>query len=244
MNFQIKGSFLMLTIGLAMIGTACNTSGNIPETTEMKTMMDSISYAVGLNIGKSLDTPESEDLNTFMVFRGVLDVKEDKGEALTEEEIQALFTAFQAEISAKADAELAEKGSKNIEEGIAFLEGNENKEGVKVTASGLQYMVMQAGSGASPTAENVVKVHYHGTLLDGTVFDSSVDRGEPVEFPLNRVIPGWTEGVQLMNVGSKYKFFIPSDLAYGPQGSPPTIPPSSTLIFEVELLDIVETPTP
>jgi len=229
----------MLGLGLALIGTACNTSGNIPETSGMKTMMDSISYAVGLNIGKSLNTPESEDLNTYMVFRGILDVKEDKGEALTEEEIEALFTSFQAELSAKAEAELAEKGAKNIEEGIAFLEENEKKDGVTVTASGLQYMVMQEGSGASPTAEDVVKVHYHGTLLDGTVFDSSVDRGEPIEFPLNRVIPGWTEGVQLMTVGSKYKFFIPSDLAYGPQGSPPAIPPSATLTFEVELLDIV-----
>ncbi|MEL6594274.1 MAG: FKBP-type peptidyl-prolyl cis-trans isomerase [Bacteroidota bacterium] len=233
------GNAWWLGLGLVLIVTACNSGGAIPSTSDMKTQMDSISYAVGLNIGNSLNTPESEDLNIQMIFRGILDVKEDKGEALTEEEIQALFTSYQQKLQADAEAKLAEDGAKNIEEGIAFLEENEKKDGVSVTPSGLQYMVMQEGSGAKPTAEDLVKVHYHGTLLDGTVFDSSVDRGEPVEFPLNRVIPGWTEGVQLMSVGSKYKFFIPSDLAYGPQGSPPTIPPSATLIFEVELLEIV-----
>jgi FKBP-type peptidyl-prolyl cis-trans isomerase len=122
--------------------------------------------------------------------------------------------------------------------GKEFLEANGKKEGVTTTASGLQYKVIKAGSGANPKATDTVKVHYKGTFLDGKTFDSSYDRGEPISFPLNRVIAGWTEGVQLMPVGSTYEFYIPSNLAYGERGAPGAIPPNSTLIFVVELLDI------
>ena len=135
-------------------------------------------------------------------------------------------------------AEAAGAVDKNKAAGKAFAETNAKKEGVKTTASGIQYEVLKAAEGAKPTATSKVKVHYHGTLIDGTVFDSSVDRGEPISFGLNQVIPGWTEGVQLMSVGSKYRFVIPSDLAYGDGGSPPKIGPGATLIFEVELLGI------
>ena len=117
---------------------------------------------------------------------------------------------------------------------------NAAKEGVQVTASGLQYLVLQEGTGASPAATDTVKVHYEGTLINGQIFDSSIKRGEPVEFPLNHVIPGWTEGLQLMKIGAKYRFFIPSELAYGEHGAGEMIPPNSALIFEVELLDIVK----
>ena len=122
--------------------------------------------------------------------------------------------------------------------GATFLAENAKREGVKVTASGLQYEVLQAGSGKSPSATSNVVTHYRGTLIDGTQFDSSYDRGEPVEFPLNRVIPGWTEGIQLMKEGAKYKFYIPGDLAYGLRSPTPKIPPNSTLVFEVELITV------
>ncbi len=122
----------------------------------------------------------------------------------------------------------------------AFLEENKTKEGVQVTASGLQYQVLTEGNGPKPSIQDVVKVHYHGTLTDGTVFDSSVDRGEPIDFPVGQVVPGWVEALQLMPVGSKYKLFLPSELAYGARGAGANIPPFTTLLFEVELLEIVE----
>jgi len=137
----------------------------------------------------------------------------------------------------KMEAKAKVDGEKNVKEGEAFLAANAKKDGVKTTASGLQYKVIKAGTGATPKASDEVKVHYHGTLIDGTVFDSSVQRGEPISFPLNGVIAGWTEGLQLMKVGDKFQFAIPSALAYGEQGSGP-IGPNSTLIFEVELLGI------
>ncbi len=137
----------------------------------------------------------------------------------------------------KLQGELEERAK---EEGKKFLEANRQKDGVKETASGLQYVVEKEGEGAQPGSQDEVTVHYTGKLLDGTVFDSSVNRGEPATFPLNRVIPGWTEGVQLMKEGAKYTFFIPSDLAYGAQGVPNAIPPHSTLIFEVELIKVVK----
>ena len=137
----------------------------------------------------------------------------------------------------KLQGELEERAK---EEGKKFLEANRQKDGVKETTSGLQYVVEKEGEGAQPGSQDEVTVHYTGKLLDGTVFDSSVNRGEPATFPLNRVIPGWTEGVQLMKEGAKYTFFIPSDLAYGAQGVPNAIPPHSTLIFEVELIKVVK----
>lgn len=150
---------------------------------------------------------------------------------ISPEEAQKLINDYLEELQNKATA--AAKAEAQV-----FLDENAAKEGVKVTASGLQYKVLKEGEGIRPTAEDEVTVHYTGKLLNGTVFDSSVSRGEPATFPLNRVIPGWTEGVQLMNEGAKYEFFIPSDLAYGPQGIPNVIPPHSTLIFEVELIKV------
>jgi FKBP-type peptidyl-prolyl cis-trans isomerase len=164
----------------------------------------------------------------------------EESEALIDQmEMQALLQTYFQDLQMRQMEERAAQADVNIQRGRAFLEENLNNSDVFETSSGLQYRVLVEGDGPKPSATDRVEVHYHGTLINDTVFDSSVDRGEPVTFGLNQVIPGWTEGVQLMNVGSKYQFFIPPDLAYGnnpPPGSP--IEPGSVLIFEVELLDI------
>lgn len=193
--------------------------------------MDKLSYAWGLAMGKQLQAMGVKDINAED-FRDGVKIAFDGGEpALSVEEAQKLINDYLQDLEKKAEAVAREEGNK-------FLTENGKKENVKTTASGLQYVVEKEGEGAQPTAEDEVTVHYTGKLLNGTVFDSSVNRGEPATFPLNRVIPGWTEGVQLMKEGAKYTFFIPSDLAYGPNGVPNVIPPHSTLIFEVELIKV------
>lgn len=193
--------------------------------------MDKLSYAWGLAMGMQLKGMGINELE-FDSFMDGVKVSFDGGTPeISPEEAQKLINDYLEELQNKATA--AAKAEAQV-----FLDENATKEGVKVTASGLQYKVLKEGEGIRPTAEDEVTVHYTGKLLNGTVFDSSVSRGEPATFPLNRVIPGWTEGVQLMNEGAKYEFFIPSDLAYGPQGIPNVIPPHSTLIFEVELIKV------
>lgn len=193
--------------------------------------MDKLSYAWGLAMGMQLKGMGINELE-FDSFMDGVKVSFDGGTPeISPEEAQKLINDYLEELQNKATA--AAKAEAQV-----FLDENAAKEGVKVTASGLQYKVLKEGEGIRPTAEDEVTVHYTGKLLNGTVFDSSVSRGEPATFPLNRVIPGWTEGVQLMNEGAKYEFFTPSDLAYGPQGIPNVIPPHSTLIFEVELIKV------
>lgn len=174
-----------------------------------------------------------KDINFEDFADAVKDSFEGKEPKMPIDEAQKVLNEYMTDLQKKAEAKAREAGEK-------FLAENKMKEGVKVTPSGLQYVVVKEGEGAMPTAEDEVTVHYTGKLLDGTVFDSSVNRGEPATFPLNRVIPGWTEGVQLMKEGAKYTFFIPSDLAYGAQGVPNAIPPHSTLIFDVELIKVVK----
>lgn len=195
--------------------------------------MDKLSYAWGLAMGRQL---QGMGMNEISVddFKDGIKVVFDGGEpAMSPEEAQKLIQDYLNDLQQKAEEAAKAAGTK-------FLEENKKNENVKETASGLQYVVEKEGNGAQPTAEDEVTVHYTGRLLDGTVFDSSINRGEPATFPLNRVIPGWTEGVQLMKEGAKYTFFIPSDLAYGPQGIPGAIPAHSTLIFEVELIKVVK----
>lgn len=211
------------------------------ETKKPESLKERVSYSYGLMIARQLTERGIDlDLEQFSVaFKAVTAGEEP---ILSEEEVAAAFEES-SKIAAAKQMEEAEKAvegdaKKNLEAGKAFLAENAKKEGVKTTDSGLQYEVLKAGDGAKPKATDEVSVHYHGTLIDGTVFDSSVDRGEPTSFPLNRVIPGWTEGVQLMSVGSKYKFTIPYALAYGERGAGADIGPFSTLIFEVELLEI------
>ena len=194
-------------------------------------MMDKLSYAWGLAMGSQLKAMGVKELNSESFKDGVKVAFDGGTPEISTEEAQKLINDYLQELEAKATAAAKEAGNK-------FLEENAKKEGVKVTSTGLQYRVIKEGTGAQPTATDEVTVHYTGKLLDGTVFDSSVNRGEPATFPLNRVIPGWTEGVQLMKEGAKYEFYIPSDLAYGPNGVPNAIPPHATLIFEVELISI------
>lgn len=193
--------------------------------------MDNLSYAWGMAFGLQLRGMGITKIDFKDFDEALHDAFEGKEAKMTPEEAQKLIQEYLQELAAQKTAAMKEAGEK-------FLAENLKNENVKSTASGLQYIVEKEGEGEHPTAEDEVTVHYTGKLLDGTVFDSSVSRGEPATFPLNRVIPGWTEGVQLMKEGAKYTFFIPSDLAYGPQGVPNAIPPHSTLIFEVELIKI------
>lgn len=195
--------------------------------------MDKLSYAWGLAMGHQLKGMGMNSLNVEDFKDAVKSVYDGSEPAMNIDEAQKLIQEYLSDLQNKAEEAAKAAGKK-------FLEENKSKADVKETASGLQYVVEKEGTGAQPTAEDEVTVHYTGRLLDGTVFDSSVNRGEPATFPLNRVIPGWTEGVQLMKEGAKYTFFIPSDLAYGPQGIPGAIPPHSTLIFDVELIKVVK----
>lgn len=199
-----------------------------PQTIEN---MDKLSYAWGLAMGQQLKGMGVKDLDAD-AFKDAVKVVYEGGEpAISVEEAQKLINDYLQELQSKAEAAARAEGE-------SFLAENGKKENVLTTPSGLQYVIEKEGTGAQPTAEDEVTVHYTGKLLDGKVFDSSVNRGEPATFPLNRVIPGWTEGVQLMKEGAKYTFFIPSDLAYGAQGVPGAIPPHSTLVFEVELIKV------
>lgn len=204
---------------------------------ELKDQKDKVSYAIGLDIGTTLKR-QLIDVNGAILNSGIQDGLSGKKALMTEEQIKETMAAFQKDMMAKQAAAKKEAGEKNTAEGKKFLEENKSKEGVKTTASGLQYKVLKEGTGASPKATDTVKVNYRGTTIDGTEFDSSYKRGEPATFPVNRVIKGWTEGLQLMKVGSKYQFVIPADLAYGERGAGSDIGPNAVLLFDVELLDI------
>lgn len=195
--------------------------------------MDKLSYAWGMALGQQLRAMGVADLNKEDFDEAVHAAFDGKETKLSLDEANRTIQTYLQGLTEKKSAEIKAIGEK-------FLKENLKNENVKSTASGLQYIVEKEGTGAMPTATDEVTVHYTGKLLDGTVFDSSVSRGEPATFPLNRVIPGWTEGVQLMKEGAKYTFFIPSDLAYGAQGVPNAIPPHSTLIFEVELIKVIK----
>lgn len=193
------------------------------------------SYAVGANVGRSIAEPGIEiDLDAFLAGFKAAYGKEDL--AMTPEEIQGAMMSLQQKAMAAAEKKQAAASA----EGEAFLAENAKKEGVKITESGLQYKVITEGDGPQPAATDKVKVHYTGTFINGEKFDSSVDRGEPATFGVDQVIPGWTEALQLMKVGSKWQLAIPSDLAYGPQGRGADMPPNSVLLFDVELIEIVK----
>jgi FKBP-type peptidyl-prolyl cis-trans isomerase len=253
-----SGTLLVLALGLSLFSTACTprpveearvagdaaTAEDGPEIGAdlnirgLESERARISYMVGMDIGQSLSQIKG-DLDPAVIQQAIRDVFEGRPTKLTDEQAAAIRSAYSQRVQSRLASEAAARAADNLRAGTEFLAQNKTKPGVVTTASGLQYEVLTAGEGPRPAPEAVVSVHYRGTLLDGTEFDSSIARGEPAEFPLNQVIPGWTEGVGLMNVGSKYRFWIPSELAYGPNGAGEAIPPNSALVFEVELLGIM-----
>lgn len=198
--------------------------------------IDTVCYVIGADFARNMAEFDIT-LNSSAFLQGALDFVADTP-SLVGENGDQLMQNLTAMIQEKQNAELEEQSGEYIEAGKKFITEKAAEEGVMATASGLHYKVVTQGTGAKPAATDEVTVHYEGRLIDGTVFDSSIERGEPATFPLNGVIPGWTEGVQLMSVGSKYQFYIPYDLAYGLQGAPPSIPPGATLVFDVELIKI------
>lgn len=206
---------------------------------DLTTDKQKVSYMVGMDVGNSLSQIKDE-IDVDVLIQGLKDSMAGGATKLTPEQANEVKQAFMQRMQEKAMEERTAAAAANRSEGEAFLAANKSKPGIRTTESGLQYQVLTQGNGEKPAATDRVKVHYVGTLIDGTKFDSSIDRGTPAEFALNGVIKGWTEGLQLMPAGSKYKFFVPSDLAYGEQGTPGPIGPNSTLIFEVELLEILK----
>lgn len=208
---------------------SCNAQNKKNEI-KMSSTIDSVSYGLGVAIGNNLKSSGFDSLKVEVMSQALKDVFEGKA-TMKQEDADKVIQAYMME---KEKA----KGEDNLKKGQAFLEENKKKDGVKVTASGMQYIVLKEGTGPKPTLNDKVTTHYHGTLMDGTVFDSSVERGQPASFPVSGVIPGWTEALQMMSVGSKWKLFLPANLAYGERGAGGKIGPNSVLIFEVELLSI------
>ena len=232
MKSPILSTIAVATIALSGGVAASAQSGN-PMTPK-----DTTSYAVGMSIGRSFKD-QGLEVDVNMVANGIRDFFAGNPK-LSQEQFQAALATLQQKAMERMQAAQQEKASENAKQGEAFLAENKKDPNVKVTASGLQYKVIKEGTGKKPTKDNTVKVHYTGKLIDGKVFDSSVERGEPAEFPLSGVIAGWTEGLQLMSVGSKYTLFLPPNIAYGTNGAGQTIGPNSTLVFDVELLEIVK----
>lgn len=224
-----------LSVLMSVVLLACQ--GNTQNKGELKTTQDSVSYVIGMNIGHNMKS-QKVDVTIEALTRGIQDVLDSSKTLITDEQADALMGAFQQRMMAKQEEESKAAGEKNKKEGEAFLAANKSKQGVKVTESGLQYKVITMGNGPKPKSDQTVTVHYRGTTIDGTEFDSSYKRGQPAKFGVGQVIRGWTEAVQMMPVGSKWELYIPSELAYGERGAGGSIGPNATLIFEVELLSV------
>ena len=255
--YLVMAAVVAVVAGVVVIGTAAKDDAAIgdakaevigvaAETTVMPAVkfgseMDKVSYVLGMQIGTSFKT-QQVDVNTELFARGMQDALAGRAPALSQDEVKAAMMAFQQRMMAKQMKEqdkMKADAPANLAASTAFLEANKAKEGVKVLASGLQYKVLTAGTGATPGPNDSVKTHYRGTLIDGTEFDSSYKRGQPVEFPVKGVIAGWTEALQLMKEGGKWQLFIPAELAYGEMGRP-SIPANSALIFDIELIEVVK----
>ena len=224
-----------VTLTMALLLASCG--NDVPTVKELKTQKDSVSYAIGAQIGQNFKT-QSVEVDPSVLAAAINDVTSGKKLLLTEEQSQAIMMAYQTQLMAKQEEKRKADGEKQKEAGQKFLAENKSKAGVQTTATGLQYKVIKMGTGPKPLATDKVKCHYKGTLIDGKQFDSSIDRGEPAVFPVTGVIPGWTEVLQLMPVGSKWQVFIPSELGYAERGAGEDIGPHATLIFEIELIAI------
>lgn len=225
----------MATVVAVTTLVSCNTRK--ADVKSLETAVDSVSYAVGLNMAKQMNTGFTE-VNSDLFIQGFRNGKDSVNLLIEDKALQGVINTYFQKKQQEAQKEQQAKGAENKAAGEAFLAENKNKEGVITTESGLQYEILKKGTGKQPTAASKVKVHYHGTTIDGVVFDSSVDAGEPATFGVTQVIKGWTEGLQLMKEGAKYKFYIPQELAYGPQARSAEITPFSALVFEVELLEV------
>jgi FKBP-type peptidyl-prolyl cis-trans isomerase FklB len=224
-------------IATALLASGCFTGSVFAQgKLDLKEPKQRVSYSIGVDIGSNLKRQELE-LDPKVLAAGLVDAFEGKAQ-LKDEEIKETLNEFRTQMMAKMEARQKVAGEKNVKAGEEFLAANAKKEGVKTTKSGLQYKVLKSGTGKTPKATDSVKVHYHGTLIDGTVFDSSVERKEPASFRVNEVIPGWTEALQLMKEGDKLQIVLPSAIAYGERGAGGKIGPNSVLMFEVELLAI------
>ncbi len=228
----MKKIIVAAALGLVLLPLGIQAADN-----ELETTKDKVSYSIGLDLGRYL-TSMKDKVDFEILKQGIDDGFSGAEPKLSQEEMTAAQQEFAAALQAEQAAKLEEIKQKNSEAGQKYLDENKAREGVVVTESGLQYEVLKEGDGEKPKPEHVVKVDYVGTLIDGTEFDSSISRGEPVTFPVGQVIPGWTEALQLMSVGSKYRVVIPSHLAYGEAGAPPVIEPNSVLVFEIDLLAI------
>jgi FKBP-type peptidyl-prolyl cis-trans isomerase FklB len=226
---------LIAVLGLVLLASYAYAGENI----ELKDQKDKVSYSIGMNIGNNLKK-QSIEVSPDILLQGIKDALSGGKTLMTEKEVNETMMNFQKEVMAKQQARMKELAEKNKKEGEAFLAENKKKEGVITLPSGLQYKVIKEGDGKIPTINDTVTVNYRGTLIDGKEFDSSYTRGQPVTFPVKGVIPGFSEALQLMKVGSKWQLFIPSNLAYGERGAGEEIGPGATLIFELELVSIKE----
>lgn len=232
----MKKTILNISLSILILFTASNLTAKKSSGPALKNDVDRVSYAIGVQIGEKLKFDGTE-INLKLMYQAIKDVLAGKEPVMTKDEIRDTMMELSKKTMEEREQRNAKAGKKNLEQGKAFLEKSRNEKGMQTTPSGLQYLVIKEGAGDKPTTDDTVKVHYKGTLISGETFDSSYDRGEPVEFPLKSVIPGLTEGLHLMKIGAKYKFIIPPDLAYG-ENAPPSIGPNQVLIFEVELLEI------
>ncbi|MFA5517101.1 MAG: FKBP-type peptidyl-prolyl cis-trans isomerase [Desulfuromonadales bacterium] len=228
----------VFTCSMLLLAIGCTAEDNkAAQKVELKDLRDKVSYSIGLNIGRDFKQQDI-DIDPALLALGIRDAVSGAEPRLTDEQIQETITAFQSEMMAKQEKKASEMAAKNLKEGESFLAEHAKQEGVITLPSGLQYKVIEEGAGPKPQPSDTVKVNYEGKLPDGTVFDSSYKRGEPATFPVTGVIPGWTEGLQLMKEGAKYEFVIPPALAYGERGAGPVIGPNATLAFTVELLEV------
>lgn len=221
----------LFTVAVLAVFTIVSCNSQNMENVKLESEIDSLSYSLGVNVGQNIKAQGVESLNADAFAKAITDVYGGEELAINESEAGQIIQTYFSVLQAK-------KSEGVVAEGRAFLAENAKKKGIVTLESGLQYEIINNGDGVSPTINDQVTTHYHGTLINGDVFDSSVDRGEPVAFPVGGVIKGWTEALQLMKVGSKWRLYVPSDLAYGERGAGPKIGPHTTLIFEVELLKI------
>jgi len=228
----------LLALAVTGLVAGCSTPPEAPEQPKLESTDQKVSYGMGLVVGERMGN-DLPNLQMDQFLQGIQHghAGDDEAKRMSREEIQQALMAYQQQMQEEQGKQMEELAQKNLDAGEAFLAENAEREGVETTDSGLQYEVLEQGEGEKPAATDTVQVHYTGELLSGEVFDSSRERGEPVTFALNQVIPGWTEGLQLMSEGARYKLYIPSDLAYGPGGNR-AIGPNETLVFDVELIEI------